>query len=387
MARTLYALRVPDSALEKPSQSQSLQIASNSPLNSDAPEVDTLGADPGSRPLAGVVAGKYSNMIAREFEELFSATGIEVVPWYGDREDQTDAYVALEDVTLEQSTAQESRLQRFDGRLSLAGTRDSHYRALYCSPQQVDNPFGSGTDARAAIPRDAYNEVWWDHVTGSKVNASPERVVWGEHTYIDIHDARNGLDNPVLLYEIPYEDEWQADVTVWDTYNRDKAINETVNGSVQTIDPAWQRCFVSSHEFIGHPVVKNENLKLEFNIDTKDYSSVNDELVAYRWDGSNETYSQVSLGASDWRIRSIDFERIGVERVTAQTEWLNTANDDTHRLDMNVWRGEDNALFTVPDNGTAPPSGLVTRLDPIAAGYEWVSGQVSDIVAKSEVRE
>ncbi|WP_434531051.1 hypothetical protein ACODNH_05410 [Haloarcula sp. NS06] len=387
MTRTLYALRVPDSALEKPSQSQSLQIASNSPLNSDAPEVDTLGADPGSRPLAGVVAGKYANMLAREFEELFSATNIEVVPWFADRDDQTDAYVALEDVTLEQSTAQESRLQRFDGRLSLAGTRDSHYRALYCNPQQVDNPWGSGTDARAAVPRDGYNEIWWDHVTGSKVNASPKEVVWGEHTYVDIHDARNGLDNPVLLYEIPYDGEWEADVTVWDTYNRDRAVSETVNGAVQTIDPAWQRCFVSSHEFVGNPVVKNENLKLEFNIDTRDYSSLNDELFAYRWDGSNETYSQVSLGSSDWRIRSIDFQRIGVERVTAQTEWLNTSNDNTHRLDMNVWRGEDNALFTVPDNGTDPPSGLITRLNPIAAGYEWVSGQVSDIVAKSEVRE
>ncbi len=94
MTRTLYALRVPDAALEQPSSTQSLQVASNSPLNSDSPAVDSLAAEPGSRPLAGVVAGQYADIIAREFEELFSATGIEVVPWFGDTNNQRDAYVA-----------------------------------------------------------------------------------------------------------------------------------------------------------------------------------------------------------------------------------------------------------------------------------------------------
>ena len=83
MTRTLYALRISEAALEQPSTSQTLQVASNSPLNSDAPEVDSLAADPSTRPLAGVIAGAYAGKLAREFEELFSATGIEVVPWFG----------------------------------------------------------------------------------------------------------------------------------------------------------------------------------------------------------------------------------------------------------------------------------------------------------------
>ncbi|EMA17176.1 hypothetical protein [Haloarcula amylolytica] len=379
MTRTLYALRVPDAALEQPSSTQSLQVASNSPLNSDSPAVDSLAAEPGSRPLAGVVAGQYADIIACEFEELFSATGIEVVPWFGDTNNQRDAYVALEDVTVDQATAQEPRLQRFDGQLSQAGTQEDHQRALYCNPQPVDNPFGSTSTAEVGLSAQASNVQWWDHVTGATAAATVQRTMAGEHDDVEIYDATEpGFDNPVLLHEIAYDAEWPTDVRVWDDYNRSKSAQTTVNGETRTVDPTWQRCFVTSHEFVGTPILESDKLRLEADTD-------NQLLSASRWTGSS--YDGVSLGASDWRLRTLDLSRIGIERIDAQTVWIDTSNGGTHRLDLTLKRGREDALWTVPDNGSTPPQGLIDRLSPIASPADQAAGEVLDIVAKSEVRE
>ena len=379
MTRTLYVLRISEAALEQPSTSQTLRIASNSPLNSDAPEVDSLAADPSTRPLAGVIAGQYAGKLAREFEELFSATGIEVVPWFGDEDSQQDAYVALEDVTIDQATARHPELQRFDGQLSRAGTTESHQRALYCNPQPVDNPFGSSSTAEVGLSIRADNVEWWDHVTGATVSATVQRTVSGEHDDIEIYDATEpGFDNPVLLHDIAYDAEWPTDVRVWDDYNRSKSIQTTVNGDTRTVDPTWQRCFVTSHEFVGTPILGSDKLRLEADTD-------NQLLSASGWTGSS--YDSVSLGASDWRLRALDLSRIGVERIDAQTEWVNTSNGDTHRLDLTLKRGREDALWTVPDNGSAPPQGLIDRLTPIASPADQAAGEVLDIVANSEVRE
>ncbi|EMA19004.1 hypothetical protein [Haloarcula argentinensis] len=378
MTRTLYALRISEAALEQPSTSQTLRVASNSPLNSDAPEVDSLAADPSTRPLAGVIAGKYAGKLAREFEELFSATGIEVVPWFGD-DVQQDAYVVVEDITIDQATPQASELQRFDGQLSRAGTQESHLRALYCNPQPVDNPFGSSSTAQVGLSVRADNVEWWDHVTGAKAPATVQRTVSGEHDDIEIYDATEpGMDNPVLLHYIAYGAEWPTDVRVWDDYNRNKVATTTVNGETRTVDPTWQRCFVTSHEFVGTPILESDKLRLEADTDGQ-------LLSASRWTGSS--YDSVSLGSSDWRLRTLDLARIGVERIDAQTDWINTGNGDTHRLDLTLKRGRDDALWTVPDNGSPPPQGLIDRLNPIASPANQAAGEVLDIVAKSEVRE
>ncbi|WP_336358985.1 hypothetical protein [Haloarcula sp. CGMCC 1.6347] len=393
MTRTLYALKVPDAALEQPSSTQSLQVATNSPLNSDSPAVDSLAAEPGSRPLVGVVAGQYADIIAREFEELFSATGIEVVPWFGDTNNQRDAYVALEDVTIDQATAREQRLQRFDGQLSQAGTADSHYRALYCNPQSVDNPWGSSSTAEVGLSIRADNVEWWDHVTGAKTSATVQRTVSGEHDDIEIYDSTEpGMDNPVLLHDIAYDAEWPTDVRVWDDYGREKVdrtgysgptvgdaqVGDAQVGEERVVPVTWQRCYVTSHQFRGAAILETDRLRLRSDPDR-------DRLEASRWTGAQ--YERVQLGSSPWRLRGVDLARIGIERIEAQTEWVDTSSGDRHRLDLTLKRGHDDLLWTVPDNGSSPPQGLVDRLDPVASDAGQDAAATLDIVAKSEVRE
>ncbi|WP_135302636.1 hypothetical protein [Haloarcula amylovorans] len=375
--RTLYALRVPADASSEPTTSRALQLATNAALNSDVPEVDSLSASPGSRSLAGVAIGKYADLTASEFEELFSATAIEVVPYFGNTQDQRDGYYALEDIDVTRAAPNESRIQRFDGSLSQAGTADSHRRAVYTNPQPVDNAFGSTSTAEIGLSATATGVEWWDKTAGTREAATVQRTVTGEHGDIDIYDATEpSFDSPVLLHDIAYDQEWQADARCWDDYDRSKTAT-AADGA--TIDSVWQRVFVTSHSFAGKPVLESQRLRLVFDVASQ-------QLQASRWSSSNSQYESVSLGSSSWQLDGISLSRVGVERVTAQTRWVDTSGSATHTLDCTVKRGWDDALFTTPPNETSPPSGLVTRLDPIAADSDQTAAEVVDIVANSEVQ-
>jgi hypothetical protein len=398
MTRYLYALAVPDEAIEQPQTSRALQLASNSPLTTDVPEVSSLSADPGSRTLAGVVAGQFADIGAREFEELFSSTGIEVVPWYGDGDGARsirEGYYALEDVQLQQATSRESRLQRFDGQLRQAGTRASFYRAVYANPQPVDNPFGGDPTAEIGVSARAEDVEWWDQITGDRESATVRRTVVGEHDRINIYDATEpSMDAPVLIHSLALDAEWPTDVRVWDDYNRPKesrsrysgptvgsaTVGEDGIGSETVVPSTWQRCFVTGHEFVGRPVLETDRLRLRADRDRG-------RLVASRWSSDEGQYTLVQLGQSDWRLADLDLARIGVERIEAQTTWRDVSNGDRHRLDLTLKRGRDNALWTVPDNGSSPPSGLTDRLSPIASTAGQDAAEVADIVEKSQVRE
>ena len=396
--RLLYNLTVPQSAQLSQSQRQRRELLAQGVLSSGPAQVESISADASTRSLVGRARGRFADLIAREFEELFGNSAIQAVPYFerGADTGDVDGYYALENVSTEPAHPVEPRVQRFDGSLTKQGTRRSHLRIVRTASTTESNPFGSASTEEIGIPTRARTEGripvrWYNESDGSLEAATVQRTVTGEHDDIDILDATEpSFDSPTLLYDVAYRHEWPVDVRVWDdrdgpkVYRGDGAAtvgnatvgDATVNGDTEAV--RWQRVFATEHDYSGIPIVENDRLRLEWD---EGYA-----LRAYRWDTGTQGYDRVSLGSTDWRLLDVNIRRIGVERVDGQAEFRDEANPSTtHNLNWSSKRGYDDILWLNPDNEGSVPADLVTRLDPIAHDSGQDPAAVANVLERTEV--
>lgn len=391
--KLLYAVPVPEDAQTNSRGEQQQQLSKLGILDQDVPAVTDVSPEPGQQLLQGWARGKYAPLIATMIEELFRASDLTVPYFVAGSDVSIDGYYSTENVTLQAEDPRYDRWQRFDGTLTREGSRRSHFRTVKTAPDPADNPFGSTTPVEISLSIRASDVRWYDDSTGSTESATVQRTVAGEHDDLDVYDATEpSFSNPWLVYDIPYKHEYPTDVTVWDDYDRDKEAVETTSsatvgsatvgsatvGTDEIFDSVWQRVFVTDHEWRGRPVLECDRLRLRPDED-------NGRLLAYQWDASDDHWDIVQLGVSDWRLRTWDIRQVGLARVESRTTWENTSTGDTHRLDVAVRRGMDDALIVNPTNEPSVPSGLVDRLDPIASDADQDAGERAGIVKRSEV--
>ena len=389
----LHALAVPEQVLERPRGDQSERVASEGALTDDAPAVQAVSPNPGERTFAGVVGGVGARLTAAEVEELFGASGVEVVQLFGDEPDpQVDGYYATEDVTLDRPAAARPDLAKFDGRLTRRGSRRSHRRAVLTAPADVDNPFGSASTEGVGIPARAADIQWFDRRgTGNTESASVVRTVTGQHAAIDIYDVSDSsYTDPALVYDVAYADEWPVDVRVWDDRGDPRRVDAggettgdtvgsaTVGGGSVGSDPdryaAWQRVYRTDHQTVGTLHIENDRLQVALDEDRG-------RVIARRWDESDGQYERVQLDVtSDWRLERADVRYIGLEGVEARLRFGD--GTATHRFDAALKRGYDDLLLVNAPNAGTAPSGLTTRLDAIAHDSDRDPAGTADIVAR-----
>jgi len=388
--RYLHALGIPERVLDQPRGTQSQRVSEKGALNSDVPAVSTVSADAPGQVFAGLVGGYLARLQAAEFEELFGANGIEVVPYHGDTPDpQRDGYYSAKDISVDLPAGYERDLQLFDGRITKQGTRQSHRRAVKMAPSSITNPFGSASSAEVGIPHRASAVKWFDRNGGqTTTDATVQRTVQGEHDQIDIYDATEPpFSTPALVYDVPYEHEWPVDVRVWDDRNTAKIVEADTDGSSvgsatvgsATIGGAttvaWQRCYRTDHDFAGVPILENDRLRVALD-------TAAGRLRASRWSQSDGQYERVQLDpTSSWRFVRADIEYIGVEAVDARLTFSDGTTTD--RLWASCKRGYDSLLFHDPDGSAA--SGLVDRLDAIAADSDQDPAGTAGIVKKENL--
>jgi len=393
--RLLYNLAVPETAQADQRQQQAQQLLSEGILGSGPAAVEAISADAGSRTLVGQVSGPLAPLTADEFEELFGAGGIEVVPYFqrGPDTGSEDGYYALENVDVKPEHPADERIQRFDGSLERRGSRRSHRRSLLTNPTTEDNPFGSASTEEIGIPARASKVQWYNSADGSLEAATVQRTESGEHDDVDVYDATEpSFSAPTLVYDVAYRHEWPVDVRVWDTYGRSKyresVVDSTTVGTASVNSSMvsetreavqWQRVFTSDHDYRSTPVLENDLLRLEFD-------EPGQKLRAYRWDDAEELYDRVQLGQSSWRLFDLDITRIGVERIDGQAEFEDTSNPGTtHNLNFSLKRGYTDALWLNPDNEGSIPGGLKTRLDPIAHDSDQDPAAIADVIERTEL--
>lgn len=395
MDKTLYSLAVPADSQALTESQLSRNLSKQGVLGSDVATVESVSLSPGQHVLRGHYRGRYADVMAREFEELFDSSGIEAVPFYQTPQSQgqgdvQDGYYSLENTTLSRVDPREDRIQKFDGILTKVGSRRSHWRAVETSPTTVTNDFASGSTATIGIPERARKVRWFDTVGGAVEDATVQESVPGELQNVDRYTtAEPSFSDPTLIYDLPYRHEGDADVRVWDDYQRSRfepPTNDTVGSSqvgTATVGgegiPRWQAVFRSDHDYNGTAIIENGILRLTFD-------ESGGQLSSERWSDAIGDFATVHLGASDWQLFDLDITHIGVERVGAQVEFKR-ASGDYFNLNITLQRGARRALWTVPENESGPtPSGLQTKLAPVAAESDRDPSESQTVLRRKEVR-
>jgi hypothetical protein len=396
MNRLLHAVNIPEDSLQDPENNQQSRLAKSGLLDSPSGVVEDIASEPGEQALVGTLAGRFSKLTATELEELFSSTL--TVPYTVRNGDDTqiDGYYATEQLNIRRGTAKVDTLQQFDGKLVREGTRRSHRRAIKTRPQTVTNPFGSATAPELGLSVRAQDIKWFDAV-GGQVDTDPTvvRRVEGEHDFLNIYDASDPpFDDPILVYDIPFTEEYPTDCRIWDTYDRDKIYRQTTTaddtvgsstvGSATVTDTItartvqWQRVYSTAHQYQGDTIIENDRLRFEI-------TQSDNQLRAFRYDDSIGLYERVQLGASDWRLKDINITHIGLARIESALTFENRSNGNRQRADLLLIRGLDNATIAEPANASTIPQGVIDRLDPIASDSDRVTKPVADTIDRSDV--
>ncbi len=344
-----------------------------------ASQVEDLGVSPGDYVIEGQYRGKYAPLMARELEELFSADdAYATVPYFAKDGSLPGAgYYSLSNVDVGRSDPRHESVQEFDGVLTKEGTRESHRRSITVNSQQVHrNDFGNSTEALVAIPAAAENRFWYDRESRTREEVSVASTASGEGSKgdVDLVDAHgvSELTAPFeLVYDVDYDTDGQVDVILWDDYGREKLDAEGVN--------SWQWVFSTSHGYSGTPVIDTGRLRV--------YLDTTGGLQAEEYDSSSESWTGVSLPASDWTLHDCDVVEVAPNRVHVQVEFENASTNEVRALNLIARRGRRLVHWLVPNSIEDPtPDGLVDRLQPVADESVLRPQSSLGLIAREELR-
>lgn len=369
----LYTVFIPTTDLGSQSTTQGKNISSQSTLTTDLGSVQGTGSQPGTTPISGAFKGEYADLIAKELSELGQAPNYTEVPLFTDDDNpKNDGYVTVESFDVNPANPrQTAQLWEYNGSITEEGTARSHFRSIETQPTSVDNPFDLGSDDLVALPATQTKVRWYDETGQVSEPATVQSTISGR--FIDINTFspnEPSFDNPSLLAKIPYEDEGKMDARVWDDQNRVQFDADGVN--------SWQKVFSTGHNFAGDAIVENGLLQLTLDEDGESMSFA-------EWDDTNSEYSSVALGTSDWVLFDHNFTRLSPTRTEGQMRFRNTTDDSTHTMNFQVNRASNRVLFFVPPNEDPIPSGLETKLDPIAEEWTFTTQSVQTTIPRSEV--
>lgn len=378
---------------------------------SGAGSVQSVSLDPGQQLIQGSYRSypELGELMGRQMEELFSAGGIQYVPYFGaSGPDSIDGYYTLDQADVGPADASTGAVQTYDGTVTKAGTKKTHLRAVRVAPTAVDTVGASNysdddppaNPEQVMLPTDVRRPRWFDPLSGTVEPAEPlNRWQYPEtagelvdfRTYAlssaSFYDPTDAAPTPpALVYEYPYGREFRMDVRCWDTTPGVKGERKVIEGDLAAgsrvggpdavvgeavvgespaehnvaVAAAWQRCFRAGHEFRGACVLDNGVLRLHLDDERGSIS-------AERSRGHFSEWAAQPLRASKWALADVDVTHIGLARVDAQIEWRHGDTGDLYATDCSLPRGHEDAIFTVAQNQTgAAPHGLAQKLAPIA---------------------
>lgn len=363
--RRLYTLRIAERALQDTPGSKRQALQNLKALESNGSTTPT-GQQPGTIRLDGQFGDDLAELLGAEFRELLSAAQYNYLEYYfvanatGDGVHPDAGYYASEETRGGRVVPKTSGVVSFDVSLTREGTRRTHHRRIRTSPKQRPHQWGTATDALVGIPAAARRVRWLDSEGTKATAASPTTTDTTEYGDVDLYRADTApYNNPQLTYDLDYFDAGNVDTRLYDTWRNSKIDSE---GRF-----AWQQVYTTSHEYRGDIVLKNGLIRLTINPTPDPHT-----LAVAEYSGGS--WSDTTLGTSDWRLAEIDLRRIAPTAVRARTEWVDTAGSAEHTLDMVLPRGFDAVQFFEPTDGdgnqvqaSQAPQGLVDYLDPIAS--------------------
>lgn len=377
--RELYTLTIPADSQTSAQTQAKRNTSTRGVLGEDAGSVESLSAAPDQRQLRGQYRGTYAESMATELAELFEASEYEAVSYAGtNTATPADGYYTPADLSVRRLDPRDAAVVAFDGRMTRVGTRDSHRRAVETAVVQVENDFGNDQTAHVGVPTAATDLRWLGPETGETEPANEAFVEtrpaeYGGVNVYNLNASTLDIDDPTLVYDLPYDEAGKTDAKVWD----DRGASGKLDGDGIR---QWQRAFVTDHGFDGNPVLDNGFARLTFDR--------TDGLHAEEWIEADGAWSPVALGTSNWEFDAFNLTRVGPSRVEAQVRFYHASTTATYfHLDASLKRGYRWPQWVVPENEDGPvPTGLADLLDPITDASDYDPQESQGLIARREVQ-
>jgi hypothetical protein len=351
----VYALALPAATQSAPSSAIEQNVETYGTLDDGGGGggAEDISSNPDQRTFEGVYGGQYAVKMATELTELAQGPSLGGLPLHG-RGQQTpfDGYYVVQSADVDPEDPRTDNLWTYSLTLRRKGTRAGYRVAAKTDPKTRPHPWGNGTTETIAIPAMATAVTWLAREKDQQQAAgSPTATVSAELGDLDQYDVANApYDRPYLVYRIGYDEESPVDCRVWDKRGlSDRTDND---GDLQ-----WAKVFATTHDPQGALVLSNGRLRV-----TLDESATT--LSAERY--TSGSWSDVPLTAADWQLFDVDLRRPGAAQVRARLVFEDSTDGSLFELEAVLHRGWDDLLLFSPAD-LQVPSGLVTRLDPIAA--------------------
>jgi len=372
----LYTSPLPESAQTSEQNRLRQQLSQLGLLGQMGTTVESISSAGGDLTLEGQYryGQEISEMLAAELGELAHA-GLGNLPLY--REDgrfEDAGYYVIKKTSADPLHANHRDVYQYTLTLVLEGTRADSLRAVRTTLAQADHPFGNGVTAEVALPAAATDVQWLNEETKTTAEPAVVETRAAEGGDVAVYDARAPtIDNPTLVYDLPYDQGSGADVRAFDTRGNSSKLD--ADGV-----PTWQKCYSTAHDYAGERVIDNGLVRLRFDVGGS-------SLTAERWDDGTGAWTSQSLGTSDWTLRKSDIRHIGMARVDGRVVFEDTTQSPTavYPLDVSLKRGWADPLWSEIDGQGGTPTGLVDLLDPVADEQIYTTDATLGLVDREEV--
>lgn len=426
---SLYTIGLPDADAGQPNNRIGSQIQQTGLVEQGGVATEQIATSNVDLTLTGQwrYGERFARKAARELESLgrgsysalplFDASSTELARQTG--------YYEIGDVDVSPAHPTSEDVFEFTVGLNETGTRETHWRAVRTTQETVDTLFTGGDTSYVAIPNEATKAQWYDSQQGTE-KATATDTVASEFGSVDRFDpADSAYDNPILLYELPFEREGRIDTKVWDDRDREKFWTFTDSSGTSVEFNQWAHVFHTAWEFDGSPVIDTGRLRLYFNIpqsvddllveDGETLTIESGEVYAYRdgetetggtidiqtggtllslgesgtifaerWDETNDEWASLTVRDTTWEILDVDITAVGPHEVQAQFLW--TDGSDIVAVNGIFDRGDDSVLWVKPDNESPIPQGIKDIIEPIARKTSTNVAPSQTVIARSETR-
>ena len=316
---------------------------------------------------------KYADGIESLGESEYSG-----VPLYSlDGESRNAGYYEVEQVDVSPVHPSSEDVFEYTAGLRFRGTKEDVWTGVETSIEDVQTGIATGSDSLIGLPS-AASKVRWFSESAGKEAASASSTVQAEYGSVDLYDPSDtAITNPILLYELDYEDTGQVDVLVYDDRGKPREFSVS-SGGTTVEENQWTHAYHTSYEYDGTPIVDNGLLRVRFD-------EPNSLVEAHEWDTGTSSWTQLTVNMGDYELVDADFQSIGPSDTRVYTEWLDTADDRLEQAQLSIQRGLDRAVARYPPN-TTQTSGLESVLSGFVGDYATDNKPRRKLKARGEVQ-
>jgi len=280
-----------------------------------------------------------SRKIADELDSLSESTFTALRLYDPDDElGRRRGYYEVESIDV--TAAQEGRddAYEYDARLTKRGTYEDSVRTVATNIEDVDTPLATGSNAEIAVPAAATRPRWYSQPAGPEpaTVARTESSQYGDVAFFD--PSATTIDNPTLIYRLPFESDGPTDVRVYDDRDRAKFAT-TASGDEVNV---WTHAYHTGYQFDGDPVVDTGRLRLRFD-------RAAGEINVREWNDTASAWDPVNVTQGDYELEDWSLTEIGPERATVRVTLRDTTDDTTTDVLLHADRGRARVLVRPPE--------------------------------------